>query len=195
MNYYLFMVISFIIGSVPVGLLIANAKGVDIRKVGSGNIGATNILRSVGKKEALATLLGDMAKGLIPVLIARELYPDSLKVGLVGIAAIVGHDFSIFLKLKGGKGVATSLGVILAYSPLVALITIVVWISVFIISRISSLSALIAFILLPANTYLIDNAEGKFLISLMVCLLIIVKHKDNIMRLLRGEESRVGQNA
>ncbi len=195
MNYYLFMVISLIIGSVPVGLLIANAKGVDIRKVGSGNIGATNILRSVGKKEALATLLGDMAKGLIPVLIARELYPDSLKVGLVGIAAIVGHDFSIFLKLKGGKGVATSLGVILAYSPLVALITIVVWISVFIISRISSLSALIAFILLPANTYLIDNTEGKFLISLMVCLLIIVKHKDNIRRLLRGEESRVGQNA
>jgi glycerol-3-phosphate acyltransferase PlsY len=191
----LLVIVSFLIGSIPVGLLVARSKGVDIRNLGSGNIGATNVMRTVGKREALTTLLGDIIKGIIPVLIAWKLFPDNIRIGIVGLAAIAGHNFSIFLKFRGGKGVATSLGVLLAFSPISALFTIAVWISVFSITKISSLSALFAFILLPLNIYLIDNSEGKFLISLIITFLIMIKHKDNIIRLMHGDESRIGQKA
>ncbi len=195
MSLLLLLIVSFLIGSVPVGLLVAKEKGVDIRKMGSGNIGATNVMRTLGKREAFITLIGDILKGVIPVLLALKFFPDNIRVGMVGLAAIAGHDFSIFLKFKGGKGVATSLGVLLAFSPVSALFTIAVWVSVFSITRISSLSALFAFILLPVNIYLIDNSEGKFLISLIITVLIVIKHKDNIIRLMHGDESRIGQKA
>lgn len=189
------IICAFLLGSIPVGLLVAREKGIDIRKMGSGNIGATNVMRTIGKREAIITLSGDILKGAIPVLLAWKIFPDNIRVGMVGLAAIAGHDFSVFLRFKGGKGVATSLGVLLAFSPISALITITVWISVFLITKISSLSALFAFILLPVNIYLIDNTEGKFLISLIITVLIVVKHKDNIVRLMHGDESRVGQKA
>ncbi len=195
MSLLLTSIMSFLLGSVPVGLLVAKIKGVDIRTKGSGNIGATNVMRTVGKKEALITLAGDILKGVVPVFVAWKLFPDTIRVGIVGLAAIAGHDFSIFLKFRGGKGVATSLGVLLAYSPEAALITLVVWVAVFLITKISSLSAILAFVLLPLNTFLIDNSEGKFLISLIITTLIVIKHKDNIKRLISGEESGIGQKA
>ncbi|MEE9523260.1 MAG: glycerol-3-phosphate 1-O-acyltransferase PlsY [Thermodesulfovibrionales bacterium] len=195
MSLALLVIVSFMTGSIPVGLLVAKEKGVDIRKMGSGNIGATNVMRTVGKREALITLIGDILKGIIPVLLAWRFFPDNIRVGIVGLAAIAGHNFSVFLKFRGGKGVATSLGVLLAFSPISALFTIAVWISVFSITKISSLSALFAFILLPLNIYLIDNSEGKFLISLIITVLIVIKHKDNIIRLMHGDESRMGQKA
>jgi glycerol-3-phosphate acyltransferase PlsY len=195
MMLVLLIIGSFLIGSVPVGLLVAKEKGIDIRKMGSGNIGATNVMRTIGKREALITLTGDILKGVIPVLLALKIFPDNIRVGLIGLAAIAGHDFSVFLRFKGGKGVATSLGVLLVFSPVSALFTIAVWISVFFITKISSLSALFAFILLPVNIYLIDNSEGKFLIALIITVLIVIKHKDNIVRLMHGDESRIGQKA
>ncbi|HDO21828.1 MAG TPA: glycerol-3-phosphate 1-O-acyltransferase [Nitrospirae bacterium] len=182
---------AFLTGSIPVGLIVARSKGIDIRTKGSGNIGATNILRNIGKKEALITLIGDISKGVIPVLVAWKFFPDDTRVGIIGLSAIAGHDFSIFLKFRGGKGVATSLGVLLAYSPFAALATAAIWIIVLVISKISSLSAILAFLLLPLTIFIIDNTEGKFLISLIIAALIIIKHKDNIKRLINGEESRM----
>lgn len=195
MNLLFLSIAAFLIGSVPVGLVVSKAKGVDPRKKGSGNIGATNVLRSVGKKEALITLIGDMSKGAVPVALAWKLFPGDIGIGIVGLSAIAGHDFSIFLKFRGGKGVATSLGVLLAYTPAIGLATVALWIGVFIITRYSSLSAIVAFLLLPVTTWIIDGSEGKLAVSVLITVLIIVKHTSNIKNFIKGEESKVGGSA
>ncbi len=201
---------SFLLGSVPTGALIARAKGVDLRKVGSGNIGATNVLRALGKEAALITLLGDIAKGVIPVLIARLLFSDAdilltrfagldhlitkpliLIEGIVGLSAILGHNFSVFLKFKGGKGVATSLGVILALSPHVALITVTIWMFTLARSGYSSLSALVSFGVLPLTIYIADRSTEKIIIVVVIAVLIFVRHIPNIKRLINGTENRI----
>jgi len=191
----IFALSAFLLGSVPVGLLVSRARGIDIRKHGSGNIGATNVLRTVGKKEALFTLVGDIMKGFVPVIAARLVLDDLFSAGLVGLAAIAGHDFSIFLKLRGGKGVATSIGVLLAYAPVAGVTVVAIWVLTFYISRISSLSALVAFVCLPVISFFIDNSEGKFLISCIITALIVLRHRGNIRRLLSGEEGGMGRKA
>lgn len=190
---YLLVLWSFLVGSIPVGLIVAKLKGVDLRKVGSGNIGATNVLRTMGKKPALITLAGDMLKGLIPVFISGYILDDPLYSGIVGLAAILGHDFSIFLKFRGGKGVATSIGVILAYSPLVSVLTVLVWIIVVFMTRYSSMGAIVSFMLLPLNIYVFDYSNERFLISIFITLLILFKHRENIGRLLSGREPKIGE--
>ncbi len=190
---YLLVLWSFLVGSIPVGLIVAKLKGVDLRKVGSGNIGATNVLRAMGKKPALITLAGDMLKGLIPVFISGYILDDPLYSGIVGLAAILGHDFSIFLKFRGGKGVATSIGVILAYSPLVSVLTVLVWIIVVFMTRYSSMGAIVSFMLLPLNIYVFDYSNERFLISIFITLLILFKHRENIGRLLSGREPKIGE--
>lgn len=187
------LVASFLIGSIPTGLLIAKSKGIDPRKTGSGNIGATNILRSVGKKEALLTLLGDIGKGAVVIALARAFSFDVLDTGLAGLAAIVGHNYSIFLKLKGGKGVAASFGVILAYSPYAGLFTAVLWLLSAKVTRYSSLSALIAFGLLPISCYLLDSSLEKVIIAVVVTMMVFIRHAANIQRLIRGTESKIGE--
>jgi glycerol-3-phosphate acyltransferase PlsY len=187
----LFMIGAFVLGSVPFGVIIAKAKGVDLRKTGSGNIGATNVLRSVGKWAAVFTLAGDMLKGALPVLLARHLSLTGSAVGLIGICAILGHDFSVFSRFKGGKGVATSLGVLLVYSPVVGLLSIALWLIALAIWRYSSLSAIIAFFFVPLNIYIFDNSISKLMFGITMMLLIVYKHKDNIERLLKGTESGV----
>ncbi|MCG6553037.1 MAG: glycerol-3-phosphate 1-O-acyltransferase PlsY [Candidatus Magnetominusculus sp. LBB02] len=179
---------AFILGSVPFGLIVARTKGVDIKKTGSGNIGATNVLRSVGKWAALCTLLGDMLKGALAVIIARYLSMGETAVGLIGVFAILGHDFSVFSRFKGGKGVATSLGVLLVYSPAVGAVTAAVWLIALSIWKYSSLSALLAFLVVPVNIYLFDYSPGKLIYGLIIMLLIVYKHKDNIERLISGTE-------
>ncbi len=190
---YLLVLWSFLMGSIPVGLIVAKLKGVDLRKVGSGNIGATNVLRAMGKRPALITLAGDMLKGLIPVFISGYILDDPLYSGIVGLAAILGHDFSIFLKFRGGKGVATSIGVILAYSPLVSVLTVLVWIIVVFMTRYSSMGAIVSFMLLPLNIYVFDYSNERFLISIFITLLILFKHRENIGRLLSGREPKIGK--
>lgn len=184
--------VSFIIGSIPFGIIIAKAKGVDLKKVGSGNIGATNVLRSLGKWPAILTLLGDILKGTLVIAIGRYLEVGAFYEGLMGISAILGHNFSLFLSFTGGKGVATSIGVLIFYIPQVAIITILLWLFVVFISRYSSLGALVSFGLLPFNILIFDDKK-KLIIGIMIAILIFIRHRDNIQRLLKGTERRIGQ--
>jgi glycerol-3-phosphate acyltransferase PlsY len=187
------MILSFLIGSIPTGLLIARTKGIDLRKVGSGNIGATNVLRAVGKEAALFTLIGDIAKGALPVAIGKFFGLGIFDAGILGISSILGHNFSLFLKFKGGKGVATSIGVLLAFSPHVALLTITIWLLTARWTRYSSLSALIAFGLLPLSIYMLDYSKEKMIISVVITCLIFVRNTANVKRLMQGTESKIGE--
>lgn len=187
------IILSFLTGSIPTGLLIAKSKGIDLRKVGSGNIGATNVLRVVGKKAALFTLFGDIAKGTLPVSIGKLFGLGVLDTGIVGLSAILGHNFSPFLKFKGGKGVATSIGVLLAFSPYTALLTTTIWLFTAKRTRYSSLSALVAFGLLPVSIYILDFSKEKMIIAITITVLIYIRHTANIKRLVQGTESKIGQ--
>lgn len=189
------IIASFIIGSIPIGLLIAKSKGIDLRKVGSGNIGATNVMRAVGKEAALLTLLGDIGKGIIPIVIVRLVSPGFLYEAAAGFSAIMGHNFSIFLKFKGGKGVATSLGVLVAFSPHVGLFTAMLWLMTAKWTRYSSLSALVAFGLLPLSFYLIHYSRQNIIFGAIIAFLIFIRHTANIKRLIQGTENKIGQKA
>ncbi|GAB5047121.1 glycerol-3-phosphate 1-O-acyltransferase PlsY [Thermodesulfovibrio sp. TK110] len=191
----LFCVLAFFLGSIPWGYLIGKSKGIDLRKTGSGNIGATNVMRVIGKKEALITLLLDIAKGIIPVLIVKATFygENSILAGAVGVFAILGHCFTPFLKFKGGKGVATSIGVLLAYMPLAGLITVVIWIMTVKISRISSMGALVSFALLPLNVSIINYPKEFLVFAWLFTILIYTRHISNIKRLIKGTEPRIGE--
>ncbi|MDX9715491.1 MAG: glycerol-3-phosphate 1-O-acyltransferase PlsY [Dissulfurispiraceae bacterium] len=188
MTVMVLAIIAFLIGSIPTGLLIAKAKGIDIRSTGSGNIGATNVMRSIGKESALFTLLGDIAKGAVSVVIGILLKLQHPELAVIGLSAILGHNFSIFLKFRGGKGVATSLGVLLAYSPYVGIFTSIIWLVVMKWSKTSSLSALSAFAVLPVIFFMIDNSALNLTFALVITALIFIRHIDNIKRLAKGQE-------
>lgn len=190
-KYIVLFVIGFTFGSIPFGIIVARARGVDLKKVGSRNIGATNVLRSLGKWPAVVTLLGDMLKGTVAVALARYLEVGPFFEGLAGFSAILGHNYSIFLGFRGGKGVATSLGVLAIYAPFPFLVTVIIWLVVVIFSKISSMGALIAFGLMPLNVFLFDQQE-KLLVSLLITAVIFLRHRDNIRRLLNGTERRIG---
>ena len=194
MKALLLTLLAFLLGSLPTGLLIAKVRGVNLKEVGSGNIGATNVLRTTGKWPALLTLMGDSAKGVVAVLIARYYGAGVFFEGVVGLCAVLGHNFSLFLKFKGGKGVATSLGVLTIYSPQTALFTIIIWLMTVLITRYSSLGALVSFGLLPLSVSVLDSGE-KVPVLLMMTLLIFVSHRDNISRLIKGTEPRIGAQA
>jgi acyl phosphate:glycerol-3-phosphate acyltransferase len=187
---------AFVIGSIPFGIITAKAKGIDLKKVGSGNIGATNVLRSLGKWPAIVTLLGDILKGTLAVAIGKYSAIEPLYVGLIGMSAILGHNYSIFLGFRGGKGVATSIGVLLLYIPYGAVITLFVWILVVLVTKYSSLGAIVSFTLLPLSVFVIDPQDKtKFFISMLISVFIIVRHQENIKRLIKGTEPRIGQRA
>ncbi|RJQ46098.1 MAG: glycerol-3-phosphate 1-O-acyltransferase [Nitrospiraceae bacterium] len=201
---YLIIPFAFFMGSIPFGLLFTRKKGVDLRTSGSGNIGATNVLRTAGKLPAVMTLLGDALKGAIPVLLCNYLISNSgqptdfmnnakaLWGGIAGTAAVAGHIFSIFLSFKGGKGVATGFGVLLAYSPVTALVTLLIWIGVALITKYSSLAAIAAVTALPITLAFVDFSMIKIFFGIMLAVLIDYKHKDNMKRLMQGQESRIG---
>ncbi|MCL5024564.1 MAG: glycerol-3-phosphate 1-O-acyltransferase PlsY [Nitrospirae bacterium] len=195
MTLFLLFASAFLAGSIPFGMIVARIRGVDLKKIGSGNIGATNVLRAMGKGPAFFTLAGDVAKGVVPVIAAGFVTGDPLLRGIAGICAILGHDFSLFLRFRGGKGVATSIGVLLAYSPPVALVTATIWLVTIVSTRYSSLGAIISFGLLPVIVLLLDSTGGKLVISAVITLLLMLRHIDNIKRLLRGSEPRIGMRA
>ena len=186
-------VISFILGSIPFGIIIAKVKGVDLKRVGSGNIGATNVFRSIGTFPAVLTLLGDILKGTLAVSTGRYFGVGPLYEGLMGVSAILGHNFSLFLGFKGGKGVATSLGVLIIYTPRVAFFTFIIWLVTVFFTKYSSLGAIVSFALLPANIILFDYDKTKLLITILISLFILIRHKDNIKRLINGSEKKIGQ--
>jgi glycerol-3-phosphate acyltransferase PlsY len=190
----LLLITAFILGSVPFGIIVAKIRGLDLKKVGSGNIGATNVLRSLGKWPAVLTLLGDILKGTVAVIIGKLLGVGAVYEGLIGLSAILGHNFSIFLRFRGGKGVATSLGVLFVYTPEAALLTVIIWIAVVALTRYSSLAAIVSFGLLPVNVTLFDPRDQKRLFfTILITLLIFIRHKDNIRRLVKGTESKIGE--
>ncbi len=196
MKNILFMILSFVLGSIPFGIIIAKARGVDLKKVGSGNIGATNVLRSLGKGPAVFTLLGDVFKGSLAVAIGKYFGLEPIYLGLAGISAILGHNFSLFLGFKGGKGVATSIGVLLVYTPKVAFFTILIWFVVVFLTKYSSLGAIVSFALLPFNIILFDFTDkAKLFTAILIAFFILGRHSDNVRRLIKGTERKIGQRA
>lgn len=182
----------YLLGSVPFGLVLVRLAGLgDIRAIGSGNIGATNVLRTGRKGLALATLLLDGGKGAMAVLAARLILGEDA-VPLAGFAAIVGHNFPVWLGFKGGKGVATTIGTLMAASWPVGIACCVTWLAVAAIFRISSLSALVALAASPIFAYYAGGADLALMAAGMA-VLGFVRHHQNIRRLLRGEEPKIGQ--
>lgn len=183
--------LGYILGSIPFGLLLTKMAGLgDVRNIGSGNIGATNVLRTGNKALAAGTLAFDMFKGTLPVLIANILwgYEASL---IAGLSAFVGHLFPVWLKFKGGKGVATYIGVLLGiYWPL-SLVFAVVWLSIAYLTKYSSLSALIACLVVPVVLAVQSSWMACIVVSIM-SLLVYIRHHANISRLIKGEEPRIG---
>jgi glycerol-3-phosphate acyltransferase PlsY len=187
------VVLGYLLGSIPFGVLITRAAGAgDLRKVGSGNIGATNVLRTGRKDLALLTLLGDGGKGLIAVLIARSLWGHDADV-LAGAAAFFGHLFPVWLGFKGGKGVATFFGVMLAAAWPVGVAAALTWILVFAVSRISSLAALSAAALAILYVFGLHARPAILALAVFMAVLIYLRHHANIGRLIRGQEPRFGR--
>lgn len=185
-------VLGYLLGSVPFGIVITRALGLgDLRQIGSGNIGATNVLRTGNKGAALATLVLDAAKGGIAVLIARAaLAEDAAQ--LAGLAAFLGHLFPIWLKFKGGKGVATFLGILLALAWPVGLAACATWLVVALISRISSLAALLS--AATSSLWLVFMHQGQMLILIMILtVLVYVRHAENLRRIKAGTEPKIGK--
>ncbi|MER8527999.1 MULTISPECIES: glycerol-3-phosphate 1-O-acyltransferase PlsY [unclassified Mesorhizobium] len=184
------LVFGYLLGSIPFGLLITRAAGLgDVRNIGSGNIGATNVLRTGNKSLAAATLLLDALKGTAAVLIAGRFAPE---LGLwAGFGAFLGHLFPVWLGFKGGKGVATYLGVLIGLAWQAALIFAVVWLAVAFLFRFSSLAALTASVVVPMALYFLSTPQIAGLFAAM-SLIVIVKHRANIARLLAGTEGKIG---
>ncbi len=187
------VVFAFLMGSVPFGVIVARFKGVDLKRVGSGNIGATNVLRAMGRGPAILTLSGDVMKGALSVAVGKYFLNDPLMLGIVGLSSILGHNFSVFLRFRGGKGVATTAGVLLVYSPKIAAVTVALWLVVIIVTRYSSLGAVIGFGVLPASMYLLDHTQEKMIVSFLMSGLIIFRHAGNIDRLIHGKERKIGK--
>lgn len=195
MTAALVIAFSYLLGSVPFGMVFARAKGVDLRSVGSGNIGATNVLRAAGRGPAVLTLLGDALKGAAAVALARALGLGAFNEGLAALAAVAGHDFSVFLRFRGGKGVATSLGAVLIYAPQAGILTAVLWLITVVLTRYSSLGAIVSFALLPVMMLLTGQAKQKAAFAAALAALLLLKHSANIKRLVEGTERRVGEKA
>jgi acyl phosphate:glycerol-3-phosphate acyltransferase len=186
--------LGYFLGSVPFGLLLTRLAGLgDVRQIGSGNIGATNVLRTGRRGLAAATLLLDAAKGAAAVLVANYCFGPTAA-AIAGFGALLGHIFPVWLKFKGGKGVATFLGVLIAMAWEVAAIFAIVWLAVAAITRISSLSAIIATVAVPIGGWILGYDQVA-VVSALMAVVILIKHRGNIRRLLAGEEPRIGAKA
>ncbi|GAA5056979.1 glycerol-3-phosphate 1-O-acyltransferase PlsY [Erythrobacter westpacificensis] len=197
MEQFLGLLLGYAFGSIPFGLLLAKAGGMgDIRSVGSGNIGATNVLRTGSKKLAAATLLLDLAKGLVPVLLAKAMFdqPETAlgPVPLAALGAVLGHCFPIWLRFKGGKGVATNAGVSFGLTWPIGLAYALVWIAVAYLSRISSLAGMCAVIAAAIAAAALGYAAYVPALAI-IAVLVLWLHRANIGRLVRGEEPKIGQ--
>ncbi|MDG4475828.1 glycerol-3-phosphate 1-O-acyltransferase PlsY [Thiovibrio frasassiensis] len=189
---YLLVIGSYLIGSIPFGLVLGKVAGVDVRAAGSGNIGATNVARLVGKKVGALTLVCDALKGILPMLVAGWLLADGsgreLWVPLCGGAAFLGHLYPLYLKFKGGKGVATALGIFLYLTPVAALIDLLIFVGVVYNWGYVSLGSLTAALLMPGLVWLLTGSLSNSLLAFGIGVLIWVKHRENIERLMKHEE-------
>lgn len=181
---------SYLVGSIPTGLLLGKAYGIDVRKEGSGNIGATNLYRTVGRKVGIVTLIGDCLKGLVPVLLVKFSTLPPEFAAWVGLAAFCGHVFSVFLKFKGGKGVATALGVFLALAPLAVAIVMVLFAGSMFLWRYVSLGSISAAAAMPLAVYFLGGSRTVTVVTLLIAAIVIIRHKENIKRLISGTENK-----
>ena len=204
--YAAVILLGYLLGSIPTGYLVARARGVDIRTVGSGNIGATNVFRYLGKPAGIFVLFVDALKGFVAVFVVARLafamfLPDRGETAYdairvcAGVAAVLGHNFTCWLNFKGGKGIATSAGVLIALVPTSLVIILSVWIVVFAISRYVSLASICASFMLPFAAWLTHETVAMIAITAAMAALAIYKHKANIKRLLNGTESRIALRA
>jgi glycerol-3-phosphate acyltransferase PlsY len=186
---------AYFVGSVPTGVLVARARGVDIQTVGSGNIGATNVARTLGRRAGALVLAIDAAKGALPAGVALWLSArgtvDPFVVAAAGVAAVAGHCFPVWLGFRGGKGVATSLGVLVVLDPIATGIAAALWLALYAAFRVASIGSLAAALALPPLLLAFDRADELVTLAIALALLIVAKHRANIARLLRRQEHRV----
>ena len=188
MDIVLIIFLSYLSGSLPFGLILTKIfGGQDIRKIGSGNIGATNVLRAGNKLLAISTLFLDALKGFIPVLITKQLYPELIQLSC--LLAFLGHIFPIWLKFKGGKGVATYVGILFSINYFFGIIFIVSWLIIFFISKYSSLGSILSSLLIPIFIFLNSSYENQYFFIIMF-VLILYTHRENVKRLINKEESK-----
>ena len=200
LSYFIIVIGAYLLGSIPTGYLVGRAKGIDIRTAGSGNIGATNVLRTLGKPAGGFVLLMDVLKGYVATkwlcvwllklfnLPGAEMETCQI---VAGICAVLGHNYSCWLKFKGGKGISTSAGVFFALTPLATGIALVAWVIVFVFSRYASVASIAAAVVLPTTIWLMPNSLTLRIVTTVLGLLAIFKHRGNIGRLLNGTEHRI----
>jgi glycerol-3-phosphate acyltransferase PlsY len=193
---YLFSIggflLGYVFGSIPCGLWLVQAfHGIDIRNYGSGNIGTTNVFRTVGPKTAAAVLVGDMLKGILALYIMSKFMADPSVVAITALGALLGHNYSLFLGFKGGKGVATGLGLFLYMLPWGALAGFTVWVIIVLITRYVSLGSVIAALVAAVAGWYLKYPFPYAVFGTLACLFVIIRHKDNINRLMDGTESKI----
>ncbi|MEZ4598356.1 MAG: glycerol-3-phosphate 1-O-acyltransferase PlsY [Syntrophotaleaceae bacterium] len=190
--FILYLVVAYLIGAIPTGLLLTRLTGGgDIRKSGSGNIGATNVYRTAGRKLGILTLVLDALKGVLPVLFAMAvLHYDDSRLGAVAIAAFLGHCYPVYIGFKGGKGVATALGIYLVLSPLAVLVAFLIFAGLLWKWSYVSLGSICAAAAIPVLVYLFEGSVPLLLATLVISGIVIVRHRGNIKRLVDGTENR-----
>ena len=192
MNYLIWILIGYFSGSIPTGYWLGKLKGIDLTQIGSGSTGATNVLRNLGLWPALLTFFVDILKGFFPVYFSMKLQNSHVVVVLVGIACLIGHSKSIFLKLKGGKSSSVGLGILIAISWQAAAITFFIWIVIVYISKYSSLGSIISIPLTPLWLYLFHKPMIYILLTVFAAVyIVLIRHRENIQRLLAGTEPKI----
>jgi glycerol-3-phosphate acyltransferase PlsY len=191
--FALSLMLSYLLGSIPTGYLVARVRGIDIQKVGSGNIGATNVLRAIGALPALMVAAFDPLKGALAVLLAMLLGLSEWGMALAGLAAVLGNNFNIFLRLRGGKGIATSIGVFLVIAPVAALAATGVGIFAVAIGRYVSLGSLVGMFSAPLLLAMSHWSPASLSLAIALFCLALLRHRDNLMRLSLGTERRLGE--
>lgn len=193
------IVLAYIAGSIPTGVILGHLRGVDVRRIGSGNIGATNVTRALGSRFGAYTLVGDLLKGAIPTFIAVWMMPSWPWISVVALLCVMGHCFSIFLDFNGGKGVATSAGVMLVLAPFATIMAALVWLGIVLATRVSSFGAfgalptVLVLMLLPEFEFLgmtIPSARMYLPLALGIAAVVVFRHKANIKRMVEGAENR-----
>jgi len=194
------VVVAYLIGGIPIGVLVSDSRGVDIRKYGSGNIGASNVVRTLGVKVGIAVWLADVAKGLLPVLWFKQAMGGFFSneelipwIAIVALSAVAGHCFSPYLRLAGGRGVSTSLGVLLAIDWRVGGLVLAMWIIAVAVSRYISLGSILAAVSAPLLLALCTNSPYYLALGVILAILVVERHRPNIGRLMTGTERKIGQ--
>lgn len=194
---YLLLLFCYLLGAIPFGLIVGKiAKGIDIRDFGSGNIGFTNVLRTLGPGPGFVVMFLDVAKGFVAVAVCRMLGMNDYMIVTGGILSILGHSFSVFLRFAGGRSVATSLGVMIGLTPVIAAVAFGIWLVLVALTRIVSVASMVAAASVPVMMFSWSSQHAPLpykIIAIVAAALIIVKHRPNIIRLLNGTESRLGQ--